>query len=110
MGMLASFHVRVREGYGGIQPRELGHDLDTAFKFLNFGPLWLKLWSVYPEQSKRRGRPTRGRPIRGWPARSHQTKGQPTRVNLARLDELSQVSSARLGQVNSAKSGQLDWV
>ena len=33
--MLASFYVRVREGYGGIQPRELGHDLDTAFKFLN---------------------------------------------------------------------------
>ena len=27
MGMLAAFHVRVLEGYGGIQARELGHGL-----------------------------------------------------------------------------------
>ena len=31
MGMLAAFHVRVREGYGGIQPRELGHGLYLQF-------------------------------------------------------------------------------
>ena len=27
LGMLVAFHVRVREGYGGIQSRELGHSL-----------------------------------------------------------------------------------